>query len=424
MLRLRPAWRILPPHPLPHPPATHPTLTRCAVKQKFIKFNQVGVCGREVGCACCPMPACLHLYPQLRTLHTLVQLGLKDNVAQLVVFQRRGAGGSKGEAGSRTSSEGSAGSLSGQKRRQGEEVAPRSRHLRFDSSGEEEGGPPGLAKRHSADQPSAAAAAAAVQAVSIEDAVVGMEHDASASSLDAAAGGSAGQAVEAATEPADAAEAAGDVQQQRLPELLVANIHVLFSPKRGDLKLGQVRVCAAAPLPPFCDGCASSCCGHQHAAAEAVQRGMLPWCTACLLPALGRPTTATACGPPYPAALAAALTAAAAAPAALQVRTLMEHVDSLCLQRQKRSGRRAAAVVCGDFNSAAGAVGRAWHACGQCASRGCRQGMAQLVSDLLPLLPHPPLSARLRPSPPPQARPSTTSCAAGRWTWPSTTGAR
>ena len=43
-----------------------------------------------------------------------------------------------------------------------------------------------------------------------------------------------------------------------------------------------------------------------------------------------------------------------------QVRTLMEHVDSLCLQRQKRSGRRAAAVVCGDFNSAAGALSVGW----------------------------------------------------------------
>jgi hypothetical protein len=36
------------------------------------------------------------------------------------------------------------------------------------------------------------------------------------------------------------------------------------------------------------------------------------------------------------------------------VRTLLEHVNSLCLQQQKRCGQRAAAIIAGDFNSAAG----------------------------------------------------------------------
>lgn len=181
------------------------------------------------------------------------QLGLKDNVAQLVVFQRRSSkGGTAGGGGSScTSSEASGSSLSGQKRRQEEEVAPRARHLRFDSGSEgEEGNLPGAAARRSSDQPrgaaAAAAAASAVEAVTVED-VVGMDHDASCSSLDAAAGGGA-QRIEGATEPVDAAKAAGSGEAPQLPELLVANIHVLFSPKRGDLKLGQVRALGGAGL--------------------------------------------------------------------------------------------------------------------------------------------------------------------------------
>lgn len=172
------------------------------------------------------------------------QLGLKDNVAQLVVFQRRSIKGSGGGGGgSCSSSEASGSSLSGQKRRQDEEVAPRARHTRFDSGSEgEDGTSPGTARRRSSDRPrgaGAAEAAAVVEVVTVEDVAVGMDHDASASSLDAAEG-SGVQRIEGATEPVDAAEAAGSGEAPSLPELLVANIHVLFSPKRGDLKLGQV----------------------------------------------------------------------------------------------------------------------------------------------------------------------------------------
>lgn len=49
-------------------------------------------------------------------------------------------------------------------------------------------------------------------------------------------------------------------------------------------------------------------------------------------------------------------------PRTAQVRTLLEHVDSLCLRQQKASGRRAAAVICGDFNSAAGGPRAEWAA--------------------------------------------------------------
>ena len=188
-----------------------PPLHCAAVKQRMIKFNQ---------------------------------LGLKDNVAQLVVFQRRGSKGG-GAAGSCCSSEASGSSLSGQKRRQDDEVAPRARHMRFDSGSEgEEGGSLGAARRRSGNQPRGAAvaeAAAAVEAITVEDVVDGVGHDASASSLGAVEGSST-QRIEGATEPVDAAEAADSGEPPRLPELLVANIHVLFSPKRGDLKLGQVRV--------------------------------------------------------------------------------------------------------------------------------------------------------------------------------------
>lgn len=178
-----------------------------AVKQRFIHFNQ---------------------------------LGLKDNVAQLIAFQRRSGGGSSssGPAGtgsasgsaasSRASSEeGSAGSLAGQKRRSGaEEVAPRRRHVRFDSS-DDEGTSGGGGGGDGAD-----AAAAALQAVAIEDAVAGMDRGSLRSSPSAAR-------VEDATEPVAAAEAEA-AGAPRLPALVVSNIHVLFNPRRGDLKMGQV----------------------------------------------------------------------------------------------------------------------------------------------------------------------------------------
>lgn len=47
----------------------------------------------------------------------------------------------------------------------------------------------------------------------------------------------------------------------------------------------------------------------------------------------------------------------------VQVRHLLEQVDSLCLQQQKSSGLRAAAVICGDFNSAAGECARNFRKC-------------------------------------------------------------
>ncbi|KAL4425811.1 hypothetical protein ABPG75_009827 [Micractinium tetrahymenae] len=220
--------------------------------------------------------------------------GLKDNVAQLVAFQPLTGGAAA--AHSQTSSEGSASSLLGQKRRQAE-LGASSRagagaptHLRFsDSSSESEGEGDGALQR----APSAkrrgfvpsAAAAAALEACSIQDAVPGRPSSsvaAAAAAVAAAAGRSQsgsewmGIEVEEATQPADEdAEAAAAAVRPCLPSLVVANIHVLFNPKRGDMKMGQVRI-------------------------------------------------------------------------------FLEHVDSLCLQQQKSSGARAAAIVCGDFNSAAG----------------------------------------------------------------------
>lgn len=202
------------------------------------------------------------------------QLGLKDNVAQLVVFQRRSSKSAGGGGGSCSSSEASGSSLSGQKRRQDEEVAPRARHTRFDSGSEgEDGTSPGTARRRSSERPrgaGAAEAAAAVEAFTVEDVVVGMDHDASTSLQDAAEG-SGVQRVEGATEPVDAAEAAGSGEAPGLPELLVANIHVLFSPKRGDLKLGQVCVgtgasswlCLCCGWSVVVTAAAASACSHQ-----------------------------------------------------------------------------------------------------------------------------------------------------------------
>lgn len=154
-------------------------------------------------------------------------------MAQLLAFQRRtGSGGGDVEGSSRTSSEGSASSLSGRKRRSVEEVTPRSRHLRFDSSDDEgASGSGGSSRRRPGSRPSAAAATAALQAVSIEDAVAATEPAAAPY-----------PSVEDATEPVVAAAAGDAAAAPRLPTLVVSNIHVLFNPKRGDLKLGQVRL--------------------------------------------------------------------------------------------------------------------------------------------------------------------------------------
>ena len=186
--------------------------------------------------------------------------GLKDNVAQLVAFQRVGGAA---DAPSQTSSEGSAGSLSGHKRRQADS-GPSSRgasgptHLRFDDSDSDSCGGGDAASRGARFAkrrgvvPSAAAAAA-LEACSIRDAVssqpsspaAGAGPAAGAAAAAAAAGRSPsgsrwmGIEVEEATELADGdAEAA--VVQQHLPSLVVANIHVLFNPRRGDMKMGQV----------------------------------------------------------------------------------------------------------------------------------------------------------------------------------------
>jgi hypothetical protein len=81
--------------------------------------------------------------------------------------------------------------------------------------------------------------------------------------------------------------------------LIVSNIHVLFNPKRSDQKLGQVRL----PLPHI-----------TQSRGRHVYRILL------------------------------------------QIRTLMERVNSLCLQQWKLHGHQAACVLAGDFNSAAGAL--------------------------------------------------------------------
>ena len=184
-------------------------------------------------------------------------------MAQLLAFQQRtGSGGGDVEGSSRTSSEGSASSLSGRKRRSVEEVTPRSRHLRFDSS-DDEGvtGSGGASRRRPGSRSRAAATTAALQAVSIEDAVAAAEP-----------GADPYPSVEDATEPVVAAAAAGDAAAApRLPTLVVSNIHVLFNPKRGDLKLGQVRLSAllrrpvllriwAAGMPCFTARIPHSCC--------------------------------------------------------------------------------------------------------------------------------------------------------------------
>lgn len=174
---------------------------------------------------------------------------MKDNVAQLLVFQRR-VRGSSGQ----TSSDGSAGSLSGQKRRQAE-----SRHLRFDSSSE----------------------------------------------------GEAQDWVEDATVPAGAGSAAAPGGP---PLLVCAQTHVLFNPKRGDLKIAVTLLLLVLSV-------------------------LLPATRAWLLPPSPAPGK-----PAWRRVL----------PALQQVRTLLEHVNSLCLQQQTRCGRRAAAMVMGDFNSTAG----------------------------------------------------------------------
>jgi len=165
-------------------------------------------------------------------------MGLKDNVAQLVAFERRRSSGS--DANSQTSSEGSLGSLSGQKRRQVQQQslaasqAGGSRHLRFDSSESEGEGcsrAGSFAKRRTVVPD--AAAAAALEAFSIEDAAVqpGLTEDAVGLPDGGGNGMSGHLVVEDATEPADAdqetaaAQGAGS-RRQRLPPLVVANIHV------------------------------------------------------------------------------------------------------------------------------------------------------------------------------------------------------
>ena len=196
-----------------------------------------------------PPPRLLPPAVQQRTIE-FKNLQMKDNVAQLVAFEQRSSsrgsreGGAGGPDSSQTSSEGSAGSSrSGQKRRAAEAAGAGSsaptRHLRFDSSSESEGegasaprvgggkrrgGLPGGAA-------AAAAAAAALQSATMEDAV-------------AAGSGSRGPRVEDATERAESdmeLESDDEAAARQLPALLVANIHVLFNPRRGDLKMGQVR---------------------------------------------------------------------------------------------------------------------------------------------------------------------------------------
>lgn len=195
-------------------------------------------------------------------------LGLKDNVAQLVAFQRRSGAGAGGPAdggdgtSSQTSSEGSAGSLAGQKRRQVEQgsspaaaaasaseasTGGQGQHLRFESSDSEAEAAVqargGSAKRRAASESGVAAPLAALEAVTIEDAVAAAGPG---SPTGHRPGGrrqwvAGDAAVEEATQAADAdAAAAAQGQQQRLPSLVVSNIHVLFNPRRGDLKMGQV----------------------------------------------------------------------------------------------------------------------------------------------------------------------------------------
>lgn len=170
------------------------------------------------------------------------------------------------DASNPSSSEGSAGSLSGHKRRQAD-LEPSSRstsvpiHLRFtDSDSESEDDGDGVSRRAQIAKRRGvvprAAAAMALEACSIQD-VVPIQPSRAGAAPGRGGGGEAAAAagrrnsssvwmgieVQAATQPAEEdADVAPAVQQPRLPSLVVANIHVLFNPRRGDMKMGQVRV--------------------------------------------------------------------------------------------------------------------------------------------------------------------------------------
>lgn len=123
------------------------------------------------------------------------QLGLKDNVAQIVLLQRRQPGRA-----SSAGSSGSGSSLAGQKRGRGDgaeaAAAQLARHLRWGEGTEE----PSVVMDVPADEGSR-----------------GLLN---------------GYCQEQQQQPGG--------QQAQQPLLAVGNIHVLFNPRRGDIKLAQV----------------------------------------------------------------------------------------------------------------------------------------------------------------------------------------
>eukprot|EP00887_Chlorella_sp_A99_P001011 scaffold5.g1011.t1 len=170
------------------------------------------------------------------------RLGMKDNVAQLLVLRRMEGGQQESGGGTSSSSSGSEGSLSGQKRSRGSSP----QHLRFADEGEESSvsmGEVEVAVVRTA--PGGGVAQGQAKAETEAEDAIPMQAEGPAA-VGAAARRRGGQRARcgAAEERSDA-EAGGGAgwRQARAQQQLVvvANIHVLFNPKRGDIKLGQVR---------------------------------------------------------------------------------------------------------------------------------------------------------------------------------------